>query len=691
MVDGVKYGERMTFQQALHGYSDGHRQIAASAALKPSEVKSMLVLSDISGPGARIDESGYLTGYPLTEFGAYVLARTWAAPEMPRPGCVWTHSILIDFADLAALAFLDGLVSLFRRPHGAYFGDYGKPLTFSLRPNTVALTGTDKAWSRHVLAGLYGEPSSRIITARPVGVDVDRVVLALWSQQWPSLRRTFRFCTLATTDRSSDGTRFDLQILPSLDRSARKRFPDAIDAETTEAPGDSWLVEAGTDLTCPDASGLRAFLRGGGGDGAMGRWAFRPLCRLHRMVEDFGSRPEAVGEAIALLQEELGSVQVRAVRKIVASAALGQSGELNDATLDFLLRHLELVESDKLEKAAERVGRAVWSREPSRLTPFLEGRDTLRVVPQRTFKALSLSELADGLQRAPTLVPAALTYRPELVTEPNFWAQDLNIEDDAFAIISRLDEVRAAALAALMAAQRDDLATRAVGQFGPSAVLDVVGSVLEYNPERQELERWLSAASSDHLAVSQYLATESKKPRALLVALARTLPPDVVPNKIGTDPWLIAAQATIGTVSEGFAVYLNAYLLSRALGSRSRSAAELAQLGFEAIHMATASNRLHDEAWQLLNPRLPSSILWRERDRCRRIRAGVVALFVNRDLAPQIFARIATDDKLFMNLASTAARNRRGQRYLKRVHLAMKNESQSEFAVRIRWIKKLLR
>ena len=349
------------------------------------------------------------------------------------------------------------------------------------------------------------------------------------------------------------------------------------------------------------------------------------------------------------------------------------------------------VETGDLAKAANRVGRAVWSREPARLTHLLEGEDKLRVVLQHTFETLPLSELAKGLRRAPTLAHAALTYRPELVTEPKFWAQDLKIEDDAFAVIARLDEARSAAVAALVAAQRDDLATRVVGQCGPAMVLDVVRSALEHAPERRGLTRWLSVAASDPLAVSQYLATGSEKPPTILVALARKLPPDVVPNEIGADPWLIAAQGTIGPVSEGDAAYLNAYLLSRALGSRSRSAAELTQLGFEAIHMAAASDRLHDEAWQLLKPRLPSSTFWREWDRCRRIRAGVVDLFVDRDLAPQVFARIAKDDKLFMDLATAAAGNGRGRRYLKRVRRAMKNESQSEFTVRIRWIEKLLR
>ena len=681
----------MKLQQMLHGYSDGHRQLAASMSLKPRDIKLMLVLSDISGQGIRISEAGYLTGYPLTEFSGYALARTWAAPEMPRPGCVWTHSILIDFDELATLASLDGLVSLFRRPQESYFSDYEKPLTFDIRPSAVALTNTDTAWNQRVLASLYGEPSSRVIASRPLGADADRVILALWSQQWPRLRRLFRFCTLTTEDRSSEGGSFDLQLLPSIDRSVRARFSDAIDADSIVAHGDSWLVESATDLAHPDASGLRSFLRRIGGDVETGRWAFRPLCQLHRLVEDFRSRPEAVGEAIELLQNELASAQVRAARGTVANAVLSQTNEFNDTTLNFLLRHLELVETDILEKDAERLGRAVWSREPTKLIPLLKGDDTLRVVPQRTFETLSLSELAGGLRRAPDLAQTALAQRPELVTEPIFWSQDLTIEDDAFAVIARLDKIRDAALAALIAAQRDDLATRAVGQFGPSAVLEVVGSALEHDCESKRFERWITTVVCDPLAVAQHLAAGSKKPRALLVALARALPPDIIPNEVGDDPWLVANQGAIGPVSEDCATYLNAYLLCRALGHQSRSAAELAQSGFEGVHKAAASDSLPDAAWRLLEPHLPGSLFRFGWDRCRRIRAGVIDLFVDRGLAPHVFARIAADDKLFIDLAKATARNRRGRHYLKRVRKAMKNESQSKFAIRIRWIEKLLR
>src|SRR5712692_7263106 len=107
MAHDLKDGQRPRVHQALHGYSDGHRLLACSTTLKPKEQKAMLIMSDVSGSGAVIDKAGYLTGYPLPESGMYALARTWPATELPRPGCVWTHTLLIDFSDLALLPAMD--------------------------------------------------------------------------------------------------------------------------------------------------------------------------------------------------------------------------------------------------------------------------------------------------------------------------------------------------------------------------------------------------------------------------------------------------------------------------------------------------------------------------------------------------------------------------------------------------------
>jgi hypothetical protein len=692
MAHGIKRSGQISLHQTLHGYDDGHRQLAASITLKPRDIKTMLVLSDISGSGARIDETGYLTGYPLSESGVFALGRTWSAPEMPRPGCVWTHTILIDFADLATFRSLRSLAALFQRPQSPMLGAYGKALMLDPDSDSGPLNEVERRWSRQILAGLYGKPLSRLITVRPDGIDVDGIVLALWSQQWPRLRRAFRFCTSASTDRSFDTATFDLQLLPSMDRAVRTRFPDALDAESVSFSNASWLDDAVADLMHPDGTGLRSFLRQMGSDVASGREAFRSLCQLYQLVESFKAHPEVVTQAINLLENELGSVQARAARGIVASAALEQAEGLEDEALEFILRNLDLVGEGALASSAHKIGTAIWRRDPGRLASMLHADGPLRAVSERTLQVLTLDELLTGIRSAPDLIEDLLGQRPELVTQSAFWAGNLARPEDSFSVLSRHDALRQAALDAIITSGRNDLAARTVSEFGAATVLEAIGVAYAREGENAAANQsWIAASTRDALAVAQYLASDTSKPRSLLALVARNLSPDAVPNEIGVDPWILAVKNAVGPVAETSNAYLNAYLLSRALGTRSRSAGELAQLGFEATHSMAADDRLPDDAWQLLEPRLPWSLLWFGWDRCERIRSGVADLFIERNLAPQIFAHVAAGDSLFLSLVKTAARSERGRSYLKDVQRVMKDEADQAFSSRIRGIDALLR
>ena len=80
--------DSIEIDQTLHGYSDGHHLIAGSARLSGKGARTMLDLSDLSGPSMIPGFEDYLTGYPIPGDGVYALAYTWYAPEMSRPGCV---------------------------------------------------------------------------------------------------------------------------------------------------------------------------------------------------------------------------------------------------------------------------------------------------------------------------------------------------------------------------------------------------------------------------------------------------------------------------------------------------------------------------------------------------------------------------------------------------------------------------
>lgn len=688
MVDGVGGAKRVKLQQALHGYAEGHRQLASSIQLKSRDAKTMLVLSDISGSGARVHEAGYLTGYPLAEAGLYAFARTWPAPEMPRPGCVWSHTLLIDFADLAALPSLTELLRAFQRPRPEAESDYGKPLTLEWADGAAYIEAADEPWARRIVGALYGKPSARIIASRADHLDADVLITAIWSQQWPRLRRSFRFCTLAATDRSIERASFDLQLLPTDNQAFRTRFPKAVDAESVTVSG-VWLDDTVADLLSPRRRGLRRFLRQIGGDVSKGRAAFPTLCVLYRLIESFATDSDAVEKAIALLQDELGTAQARTARAIIAGAALPEAERLNEKAFDYLLAHLDLIEPETISEAADVLGRVILRRRPTALATMVGADSPLARIPEKTFASATTSELIDGLSAEPKLGPLVLRERPQLAADPAFWV--CAAADDAGFEILRGSENRQPIVAAMIVAGRADLADRAVRDACELEVLRALATFARSNESAgTNGQRWVPTAAQPG-AVSKLFASADPTPRPLLVMIARVIGPDDVPNDFGEDPWLTAIRRTDGQVSEADETYLRSYLLARCLGWRSRSQAELAQLGFESTHNAAARNQLREESWRWLEPRLPWSILWFDWDRCQRLRAGVVSLFVERQLSPEIFGRLVDDESLFAALAEQAARTSSGRGYLKYVRRALKDAPQDTYSARRRFIEKLVK
>ena len=685
MAHRLSATQKLELHQALHGYADGHHQLAISTVLQPRDQKTLAALSDISGSGARIPDEGYLTGYPLSGSGVFALARTWPAHEMKRPGCVWTHTLLIDFSDLAALEVLTDLLGLFRKP--AELGvapEYGKPITISV--NTGAdVTTIAESWARKVIAALYGLPRRRVVLGRS-GDEVDRAVLELWSQQWPRLRRSFRFCSFAVTDRSFDRNSFDLQVVPVADRSIFTRFADAVIAENDDSTIGQWVDDAIQDLLDPDRFGLRTFFREIGAERGTGREEFRPICRLHRAISSCYKTQSSIHKAISVLQEEFGMGEARLARKTVVNKALDQLEKLDESGFEFLWSNLGSADPDILRDRAARLGELVWKRDPRMLLSILNEGEPINCVLERAMVGLDASDLVTGLAHAPGLLKTALAHRPELVMAPALWER-LDGVEDAFRVAKEA-HLETDALSAAMVGGRSDLASQAVQALGSGMVLRALSaswdSICDGN------RRWLEESVGEPADVARFLSTGSRIPMAMLYALCRVLPPDAVPSEHGDDPWLVSWGSSVGEIEHAAASYMGAYFICRALGRRSTCPGELTRTSFERIHTDAGSGRLMRESWLLMEPRLPWIASWSEWDRCHRIRVGVADLFVDRNLSPVLFGELCEDDQLFSQLVDRVAKSKRGRNYLKRVRRAMYRQGNGRLDARERMLRKRL-
>lgn len=116
----------MRIEQTLHGYYKGHGLLASSLSHIELEDNSLMsVLSDWTGyRGKETADDSYITAYPLPSGDYFAIAKSWYAFEMERPGCVWTHTLLIPYIELHNNFDFRNIHKLFFRPKSQDFNKY---------------------------------------------------------------------------------------------------------------------------------------------------------------------------------------------------------------------------------------------------------------------------------------------------------------------------------------------------------------------------------------------------------------------------------------------------------------------------------------------------------------------------------------------------------------------------------------
>lgn len=119
----------MLIHQTLHGYNQGHTLLASSFSLPSVDDDMLKVMSDWTEYSGDVNgDSSYIMGYPLADGKYYAIAKSWYADEMPRPGCVWTHTFLVDLEQLDNDFDFRQLFSLFKRPENDDYRSYNRDL-----------------------------------------------------------------------------------------------------------------------------------------------------------------------------------------------------------------------------------------------------------------------------------------------------------------------------------------------------------------------------------------------------------------------------------------------------------------------------------------------------------------------------------------------------------------------------------
>lgn len=617
--------------QTLHGYAGGHRLLASSVSLDVESRKDMGVLSDLSGTVMVRGYETYLTVYPLPKAEMYVFARTWYAVEMERPGSVWTHSLLLRFADVARIQHPAALLPVFTRPEGKILDTsrYEEAISFPI--GLGAESAEDQVYEASLLTevfeALYGQLGPVYLPA-PDAQRFESLLLDLWAQQWPRLRRIFTFCSGALEPRSLRRRHLDLQVIPRP-RARSEGITVSPDSSGPATAEEKWTGVAIRDLRARRLTPLRSFLRQYGVDVAEMRQGFGALAETFYLIGQRATLSELVSHVGSSFPDPTDAAKLKG--KIFAVGA-GTTREADEAVLAVLGRNpYASAFSDATTELPVRLGRLAHEA-PDLLVKALSqiglpphGATAKRIVTS-AIKELAPGGVVDLLRIKPLWVSEVLRLRPAIVAHDEFWSLPDSVRSDALGILSAVwgREADLWKPVADAVARRDAQAVAQVLAFAGSVLVEALMDALNSPVDRGELPAWCLALEPRTEELITWLAKHPNPESGSRDVLVHVLDPDAdAVRQIGVRPWSRVGTEARALRSENDQRQL-AFVLALALRSDDGEAEHLAAEIFPHVYALAASNQLMDRNWDLLTRHRPQHGDPPPWDRCEWLRRRLV-------------------------------------------------------------------
>jgi len=673
----------MLIHQALHGYSDGHRLLGSSFKLPDDLARLMLRMSDLSGSAIVRGFEEYITAYPLVAMGSYILAKTWYASEMPRPGCVWTHSLVIPARTIGEIPSLLALKKLFRRPRlDATQDDYKQGISYdpvqgqlySSKDTAFAGELDQLLWAHYVL-------QKPVIMSAQSAEDFEREIFALWSQQWPNLRVGFTFCTGSLSARRLAGQPFDVQCVPTtLVRDVlRESKSDSVTVPVV-LPGSKWETQpwiqtAAMDATVPSGGSFRQFLWGASDDGATTA-DFAPLTKVFeatREARDVHSLIHIVAESfpeptsgVQLKRLVLGSnrwpiqpVHFEEQDILLALATTSDSKSFTTESLSLRERAVAL-NNKKPSYAGRLVAELFWSA----LNPL--GDEILGEL----IDAMSLETAGYVAEQHPQFLPSLFRANPNLAIHPSLWVAGFDRKRELFEAVAANGTLEPSLVrgivSALLETGSQQFVLRACVIWGKDALHAVLDWAAEHSPALIDTCR--DAISSNLPWVMEWVQESPERPVMPLVAIAHVVAPiSTKLSSFDTTPWMRIYRNLDENGDTVEADYISAFLLALAFGNAPPSPLQLVSLSFERVHEGARLERIGESEWLVLEPLVPQ-LSWRKNwDKCERLRRALISSFVrHRWPASELKSRMKNHD-LFLQLIKSADKVQGGAAYFQAI------------------------
>jgi hypothetical protein len=614
----------ISVHQALYGYDRGHRLLASSTPIEGSAGRLLRAITDTAFDGR---STRYLTVKPVPDLRAQAVIRTWPATGDVRAGSVWSHVLLIDFVDLGRLEALAGVAGLFRHPEEAGVAHfYSTPLPIEDQMTTAIPAEFDTALAARLLVAIYSRKEAAVACDAPE--EAEAILMRLWEQQWPRLRRSFSF---RTRRRGSDGsaTQFAIEV---VERPARGTSEPV-------ASVSSWMETLLHDLAFPSHE-FRARLKTYGADSGS-RADLPVLVDVLRNLDLTTSSPPVVVDRLARGFPE--SDAMRTLKRALVGKANSAEDNLvawprDEAVRLGLIFHANSPSFDFEDLAVGERLVELWHTRPQEAAYALAGvlpeqlpPDEVETLVAATAASAPVSEISRLAGRSPELTALVVARRPDLLADPATWDGDVAWQAGLVDLVAAADSSTKADVFMRLVDAGNATAAARVGAAEPQiwwTSLSHVAATKSTRKQQAQSTEALRAALNElgPAAVGSPLVPPTTPSELLLLAGLADLAAGLW-RQVPAAAWVAVAE-NIATSSREVELdrwerqvrVLAIAVVAAATSGSPRLRAAAWRAAFVPLHDAFGRDPADDDLWVFVSRVLPPGTQW---DRCERLRRGL--------------------------------------------------------------------
>lgn len=649
----------MKIEQTLHGYGEGHKLLATSVGgLSQQDRRKMSLLSDWDEyVSAQDDDSSYLTCYPLADSPYYVVAKTWYASEKERPGCVWTHSLLIDLREVRSFVDFLSLYPLFVRPGDGNYDCYDRTIETSEQGKSERMSGAYEQMASldFWMFRLYQREEPLLLSYRGNSLRGQQFLLSLMNHVPWKMLLGMSFCSGTGRLRKYDGVVFDFQMTSEL----RRGIPRIDGKVNSEEKIEGWYTTIANSIINDDTD--------------------IPMV-IARFSDEIGTRTEALAAVVMVF------------------TLLDRLKEPGDANIQKFILSLRMIatafprpeDGARFKKVvlAENVARFFFGEET-----FVYQMATTEYWRSFDYGSFGYTERVRALVRGSELETYAGLMTEVLKSQTNNPAKKVALEevvreynDDEVALLAenywdlyyylcQIDD-RMLNHKVWLTMERDKfqkilqqfelhepinfehwemLATKLIWEDVPvderivrlivEHEKDIVSEVLNRLTYSYHVDdKWLAYCKMQETAVMAWMKVQLRINSSQLRLILDTFDPtSEMVGQSDTSVWMCLLNAYVDTgIALEYCTFL--FVLSYVI-SRNKEAFELYRRSFLPIYEATAADAI-DEYWSKIGPYCPKPLLGLEWDKCDMLRKGFVERVFYEDRGVKVAKQFTTKSSL---------------------------------------------